>query len=34
MAICDECGCFDDNWLDGEDISEEELKNDPKYELY
>ena len=32
MAMCDECGCFDDNWLDGEDITEEELEDDPLYE--
>ena len=32
MAICDECSCYDDNWIDGEDITEEELENDPKYE--
>ena len=32
MAMCDECGCFDDNWLDGEDITEEELENNPLYE--
>ena len=32
MAMCDECGCFDDNWLDGEDITEEELENNPQYE--
>ena len=32
MACCDECGCYDDNWVDGEDITEEELENDPLYE--
>ena len=32
MACCDECGCFDDNWVDGEDITEEELEKDPLYE--
>ena len=32
MAICDECSCYDDNWIDGEDITEDELENDPKYE--
>ena len=32
MALCDECGCYDDNWVDGEDISEEELEKDPLYE--
>ena len=32
MALCDECECYDDNWVDGEDISEEELKKDPLYE--
>jgi len=34
MAICDECSCYDDNWIDGDGITEEELENDPKYELY
>ena len=29
MACCEECGCFDDNWVDGEDITEEELEKDP-----
>ena len=32
MALCDECGCYDDNWVDGEDITDEELENDPLYE--
>ena len=32
MAICDECSCYDDNWIVGEDITVEELENDPKYE--
>ena len=32
MAKCDECECYDDNWVDGEDITEEELDNDPLYE--
>ncbi len=32
MACCDECGCYDDNWVDGEDITDEELENDPLYE--
>ena len=32
MAMCEECGCFDDNWVDGEDITEEELEKDPLYE--
>ena len=32
MALCDECGCYDDNWVDGEDITEEELEKDPLYE--
>ena len=32
MACCDKCGCFDDNWVDGEDITEEELEKDPLYE--
>ena len=32
MAQCDECGCYDDNWVDGEDITDEELENDPLYE--
>ena len=32
MAQCDECGCYDDNWVDGEDITEEELEKDPLYE--
>ena len=26
MAICDECCCYDDNHIDGEDITEEELE--------
>ena len=32
MAMCDECDCYDDNYIDGEDITEEELENDPLYE--
>ena len=38
MSKCDECGCYDDNWLEGEltidseDITEEELEADPLYE--
>ena len=32
MALCDECECYDDNWVDGEDITEEELEKDPLYE--
>ena len=32
MSCCDECGCYDDNWVDGEDITDEELENDPLYE--
>ena len=32
MALCDECECYDDNWVDGEDITEEELENDPLYQ--
>ena len=32
MALCDECSCYDDNWVDGEDITDEELENDPLYE--
>ena len=32
MAYCDECSCYDDNWVDGEDITDEELENDPLYE--
>ena len=32
MAVCDECSCYDDNWVDGEDITEEELEKDPLYE--
>ena len=32
MARCDECDCYDDNWIDGEDITEEELEKDPLYE--
>ena len=31
MAYCEECGNFDDNWVDGEDITEEELEKDPLY---
>ena len=31
MALCDECSCYDDNWVDGEDITDEELENDPLY---
>ena len=26
MAYCDECECYDDNWVDGEDITERNLK--------
>ena len=32
MALCDECSCYDDNWVDGGDITDEELENDPLYE--
>ena len=32
MALCDECECYDDNWVDGEDITEEELEKDPLYQ--
>ena len=32
MACCEECGCFDDNWVDGEDITEEELEKAPLYD--
>ncbi len=32
MARCEECDCYDDNWVDGEDITDEELENDPLYE--
>ena len=32
MAYCDECECYDDNWVDGEDITEEELEKDPLYQ--
>ena len=32
MAKCDECECYDDSYIDGEDITEEELENDPLYE--
>ena len=32
MAFCDECGCYDDNHIDGEDITEKELEKDPLYE--
>ena len=28
MALCDECDCYDDNWIDGEDITEEELEKE------
>ena len=33
MALCDECGCYDDNWVDGEDITEEELEKDPASQM-
>ena len=32
MAICDKCCCYDDNWIDGEDITKNDLETDPKYE--
>ena len=32
MAVCDECCCYDDNHIDGEDITEEELEKDINYE--
>ena len=36
MAICDHCGCFDDNHIDGdpdfEDLTEEQLEDNPDYE--
>ena len=32
MALCDECECYDDNWVDGENSTEEELEIDPLYQ--
>ena len=32
MAVCDECCCFDDNHIDGEDFTEEELEKNINYE--
>ena len=32
MAFCDECDCYDDWHIEGEDITEEELEKDPLYE--
>ena len=34
MSMCDKCSCYDDNWVDGEDITDEELENDPLYESH
>ena len=32
MAFCDESDCYDDWHIEGEDISEEDLKKDPLYQ--
>ena len=36
MALCDECGCFDDNHIDGdpdfENLTEEQIEENPLYE--
>ena len=32
MAYCDECNCYDENCVDGEDITDEELEKDSLYE--
>ena len=36
MAQCDECGCFDDNHVDGdpefENLTEEQIEDNPHYE--
>ena len=31
MALCDECSCYDDNWVDGEDITDEEHRVEMGY---
>ena len=31
MSYCEKCCCYDDNYVEGEDITEEELEKDPKY---
>ena len=32
MSFCEKCYCYDDSYVDGEDITEEELEKDPLYE--
>ena len=32
MSYCEKCCCYDDNYIEGEDITEEELEKDSKYE--
>ena len=36
MALCDECGCFDDNHIDGdpdfENLTEDQIEENPLYE--
>ena len=32
MAVCDECCCFDDNHVDNEGLTDEQLENNINYE--
>ena len=32
MSFCEKCYCYDDSYVDGEDITEEELEKDPLYD--
>ena len=32
MSYCEKCTCYDDSYAEGEDITDEQLENDPKYE--
>ena len=32
MSFCEKCYCYDDSYVEGEDITDEQLENDPKYE--
>ena len=32
MALCDECCCFDDNHVDNEGLTEQQLENNINYE--
>ncbi len=32
MSFCEKCYCYDDSYVEGEDITDDQLENDPKYE--